>query len=64
MQGIAYVHLDTNTIRMVSGGASVTITPGGVAITGGFLTHNGVNVGDSHTHGGVVFGADRTTNPG
>jgi hypothetical protein len=34
-----------------------------VAINGGSLTHNGVNVGDTHVHGGVVPGPADTGAP-
>lgn len=33
------------------------------AINGGSLTHNGTNVGDSHTHGGVKAGSDSSSTP-
>lgn len=32
------------------GGVSLAISAGGVAITGGQVTHNGVDIGDTHTH--------------
>ncbi|MDD3938079.1 phage baseplate assembly protein V [Rhodoferax sp.] len=35
-----------------------------VAVTGASLTHNGVNVGSTHHHGGVRAGGDATGGPG
>ena len=40
----------------------VTIT-GPVAITGASLTHNGLNVGSTHVHGGVAVGGADTAGP-
>lgn len=45
------------------GGVSFAISAGGVAITGGTITHNGLNIGDTHTHGGVALGASNTQGP-
>lgn len=58
-------------IRFVAGGGidivatgQVNITASGaVAITSSALTHNGVNVGQTHVHGGVVSGGSNTTGP-
>ena len=41
----------------------VAITSAAVAIVGASLTHNGVNIGSSHVHGGVVVGGGNTTGP-
>ena len=35
-----------------------------VRIVSATLTHNGVNIGDTHTHGGVASGPARTSGPG
>lgn len=43
--------------------SSLTTINGMVAINGGSLTHNGVNVGDSHVHSGVMFGPSVTGVP-
>jgi len=40
------------------GGVIVDITPVGVAISGGMVTHNGVNIGDTHKHTGVKSGGE------
>ena len=34
-----------------------------VFITGSVLTHNGVNVGDTHKHGGIISGGAKTDVP-
>ena len=62
--GTVYFQLDGTTIRrrtvdteVVETPSGVTIdTPGAVAIKSGSLTHNGVNVGDTHVHSGVRTG--------
>lgn len=43
-------------------GGSATMK-GNVAIDGGSLTHNGKNVGSTHTHGGVQSGGSNTAAP-
>lgn len=43
-------------------GGSATMK-GNVAIEGGSLTHNGKNVGSTHTHGGVQSGGSNTAVP-
>ncbi len=58
------------TITLVSGGLTVavggvtlSITGAGIAVTGGQVTHDGTDIGDTHTHGGVVAGGDSTDVP-
>lgn len=51
-----------NSISTGAGGGTITMT-GNVAITGGSLTHNGVNIGSTHTHSGVISGGDNTGGP-
>ena len=48
--GSTYISLEDDAIRLVVGGTEVVLTAGGVAAAGGALTHNGTNVGDTHTH--------------
>jgi len=50
-------------IVVQSGGVKMVISPDGVAITGGTITHNGKNIGDTHIHGGVVPGGGTTDVP-
>lgn len=53
----------SQTFTLAVGGTSVEISPGGVAITSPSLTHNGVNVGDTHVHGGILPGPADTDVP-
>ena len=41
---------DRAKIELSIGGVVLTISGSGVAITGGEVTHNGINIGDTHTH--------------
>lgn len=50
-------------MTFTAAGVSMAITGGGVAITGGTLTHNGVNIGSDHVHGGVIPGEADTAGP-
>lgn len=52
-----------NAYVIRKGGVSLTISAEGVAIEGGQVTHNGKNIGDTHTHGGVLTGAASTSVP-
>jgi nitrous oxidase accessory protein NosD len=45
------------------GGVVFTVSPAGVDITGGYVRHNGKDIGDTHTHGGVTPGASETDVP-
>ncbi len=55
--GTASISLNPDT------GVVTILAPGGVAFSGGPLTHNGKNVGDTHTHGGVAIGGSNTSAP-
>lgn len=45
------MHIDSPAQVIITvGGVTVDITPKGVAITGGMVTHNGVDIGDTHKH--------------
>ena len=48
---------------MQVGGVSVEITKSGMAITGGTVTHNGINIGSTHKHGGIRPGPAQTGTP-
>jgi hypothetical protein len=41
----------------------MTISPAGVAIQGGTVTHDGKNIGVDHVHTGVTSGASNTGVP-
>lgn len=45
------------------GGYSLTLSAAGAVNTGGALSHNGKNIGDTHTHGKVVAGPADTDVP-
>lgn len=45
------------------GGSSVTITAGGIAMAGPTVTHDGKDIGKTHTHGGVMGGSSNTNPP-
>lgn len=52
-----------NGVQIVSGGTTVDISPAGLAVTGGSVTHNGNNIGDTHKHGKVLTGPAKTDVP-
>jgi len=54
--GDAYFAFDGSTLYWECGGVSMTMSGGGLAITGGTVTHNGKNIGDTHIHTDVVPG--------
>lgn len=45
------------------GGVKFRVSAEGVDITGGHVRHNGVNIGDTHVHGGIVPGSADTDVP-
>lgn len=51
------------TVAVTAAGA-MTLTAATVAIVSGSLTHNGVNVGSTHTHSGITPGPGNTGLPG
>lgn len=53
----------SQTFRLVTGGVTVEISPGGIAVTGGSITHNGTTIDDTHKHGGIVPGGGITDVP-
>lgn len=54
--GSVNLRLRADGLRIVVGGVTMEVTPSGVAITGGRVTHNGTNIGSDHHHGGVMPG--------
>lgn len=50
------------SLNVGAGGGSATIE-GNVAFTGGSVTHNGKNIGDTHQHSGVQPGGGNTEAP-
>ncbi len=58
------------TVTVIAGGATIQvegvsakITGNGLAITGGKVTHNGTDIGDTHKHIGVQAGPTQTGKP-
>lgn len=45
------------------GGVTFNVSGGGVEITGGMVTHNGTNIGDTHTHTDTMGLGAGTTSP-
>lgn len=58
------VIVKTSGAVTIEAGGTVKIKASSIELESGSLTHNGVNVGDTHTHGGVKGGSARTTKPG
>jgi len=58
-----YFSFDDDGCELKIGPVTFTVTAGGVDITGGTVTHNGKNIGSTHTHGGVIPGAANTDVP-
>lgn len=46
-----------------AGGVTVTFSGDGLAVDGGQVTHNGTDIGDTHTHSGVMAGPADTGTP-
>ena len=61
--GSATITLAGDGLTISVGGVSVSISGGGLAVTGGAVTHNGTNIGDDHTHSGIVPGPANTGPP-
>jgi phage baseplate assembly protein V len=55
--------LDREKVLLTAGGVQVLIDGTGLHTTGGGVTHNGINIGDTHVHGGVQVGSDNTGGP-
>lgn len=62
LQGTKLV-ADRTKIELTVGSVVLSVSAAGVSITGGQVTHNGKNIGSSHTHTGVVPGAGTTGAP-
>lgn len=51
------------SITLKSGGVTMVISGSGVAVTGGLVKHDGLDIGSTHIHGGVSVGTDHTGIP-
>lgn len=56
MDGATCISLGDGEIKHKVGSVSITVSPAGIAIVSppGTLTHNGINIGDTHTHQGPL----------
>lgn len=61
--GSVTITLTGDGVTIASGGVSVVIDGSGLSVTGGQVTHNGTDIGDSHTHSGITPGPSRTGDP-
>jgi len=59
--GTLNIKVSTDVIANIDGDAQITAT--NVNIISDTLKHNGVNIGDDHTHGGIEPGSSSTLGP-
>jgi phage baseplate assembly protein gpV len=52
-----------SSLALTVGGVTLTLTSAGLVVDGGQVSHNGTNIGDTHTHGGVAPGGGNTGTP-
>jgi phage baseplate assembly protein gpV len=62
-EGGAAVKISATRVEIIFGPVTWVMTQAGIAITGGTLTHNGVNVGATHRHTAVQFGGSTSGPP-
>lgn len=53
LDGNSKISVGTSSITLKLGGVSLTVSDSGVAIVGGTVTHDGVDIGKTHTNGGA-----------
>lgn len=63
LDGSVKLSLAATKLTLKVGGVSLEVSSSGVAITGGTVTHNGKNIGDTHAHSGVTAGPSNTGVP-
>mgnify|MGYP000265339375 CR=1 FL=1 len=51
------------SVTATLGGTTFVLSSAGIDVTGGLITHDGKNVGSSHTHGGIAPGPANTDQP-
>lgn len=61
--GSASLLMTEESIILSVGGSVATITASGISFAGPTVTHDGKNIGKTHTHGGINRGPDNTTPP-
>lgn len=52
-----------NSATAQLGGTTFVLSSAGIDVTGGTITHDGKNVGSTHTHGGITPGGANTRPP-
>lgn len=57
------VEIKESQLIITIGGVTHTISSGGLTTTGGRIEHEGRNIGEDHTHGGIVPGGANTAIP-
>lgn len=55
--------LKDGRLEISAAGVNLELTGNGLAITGGEVSHDGKNIGSTHTHGGVTLGTAETEAP-
>ncbi|MBN9021024.1 MAG: phage baseplate assembly protein V [Rhizobiales bacterium] len=61
--GDVSVTLKDSRFEISAAGVTLELTGNGLAITGGEVSHDGRNIGSTHTHGGVALGTAETETP-
>jgi hypothetical protein len=61
--GAASLLMTEDRIILTVGGSVATITAGGIAFSGSTVTHDGKDIGKTHTHGGVARDNSNTNPP-
>lgn len=61
--GASSLLMTADRIVLAVGGASITLTAGGIAFSGPAVTHDGKDIGKTHTHGGVARDNSNTNPP-
>ena len=61
--GDVRIDLIAGGLAITVNGVTVNITGSGLSVSGGTVTHDGTNIGKTHTHGGVDSGPSNTNPP-
>ncbi len=61
--GDVKLKVEPGGLTLTVGGVQVVISATGVFIDGGMVVHDGLNIGSSHTHGGIERGGADTNVP-
>jgi phage baseplate assembly protein gpV len=57
------IDLRDDGLTLSIGGVTIAITGAGLSVSGGRVEHDGLNIGSSHTHGGILPGIADTLPP-